>query len=428
MVDIQNKIKIESADSKEGPKEEDKSGRQTSQKQATQEKVVIDEAVKKKAGKANSAPVIQPLKDEHMPKDYSISLANYKLGGTDRFLADSGEAPEHSMRGFEPRFRNWIDYIVRITHKIWEEKDIGYIYDTYSHDCSVYDDYGLKYGRDQIVADTLHTTNAFPDIRLVADEIVWAGNDEVGFRSSHRVMILGHNTGYSNYGPPTGKKIKVWCTANCVALDNEIFLEHVLYNNSSMVSQLGFNLKETAIRMAEQKVGMSPADYMASEPSRLKGQAKPTLLTMPNTDGDLDINDFINATYHNLWNRRMLSTIDQAYNKNFSFNGPTDRAFVGTGRYQAFVLSMLAMFPDLAMDIDEVYWMGNAEEGYLTSVRWSASGTHRGNGVYGEPTNREVKIWGITQHKIFDGRIVEEWMLFNELDLLMQLFGSGKTY
>ena len=69
--------------------------------------------------------------------------------------------------------------------------------------------------------------------------------------------------------------------------------------------------------------------------------------------------------------------------------------------------------------------MGNDKDGYLTSERWSAMGTHSGAGIYGAPTNRPVQIWGITQHEIVDGRIVKEWMLFNELDLMMQIAAAG---
>jgi predicted ester cyclase len=65
--------------------------------------------------------------------------------------------------------------------------------------------------------------------------------------------------------------------------------------------------------------------------------------------------------------------------------------------------------------------MGNDKQGYLTSERWSAEGTHLGRGLYGEPTGARVQIWGITQHRVRNGRIVAEWMLFNELDLMMQI-------
>ena len=65
--------------------------------------------------------------------------------------------------------------------------------------------------------------------------------------------------------------------------------------------------------------------------------------------------------------------------------------------------------------------MGNEAEGYLASERWSATGTHQGGGLYGQPTGRRVQIWGITQQRIVGGKITHEWMLFNELDLMMQI-------
>ncbi|MEM9443561.1 MAG: hypothetical protein AAGA73_24225, partial [Pseudomonadota bacterium] len=186
-----------------------------------------------------------------MPQDFTISLEAYRRGGTKEFL---DQAPDHvasqPMRGFEPGYKNIIDYIVRITHRIWEEKDIGYIYDTYSHDCRVWDDVGLQYGRDKIVADTVHTNNAIPDVRLVADEIIWGGNEDVSFHTSHRTMILGTNTGFSRFGPPTGKPLRLLCVANCIARDNEIYDEHVAYDTAALVQQMGLDIVETAKRVA----------------------------------------------------------------------------------------------------------------------------------------------------------------------------------
>ena len=173
-----------------------------------------------------------------MPRDFSISLA--AKGGTDALLRKPGGERVQSMRGFEATYTDIIDYIVRITHRIWEEKDIGYIYDTYSLKSHVYDDYGLQYGSEKIVADTAHTINAFPDIRLYADEIIWAGNDEIGFHTSHRTVIQGHNSGFSRYGPPTGKRVFLWCIANCVSLENRIFAEWVIYDTANLIRQLGF--------------------------------------------------------------------------------------------------------------------------------------------------------------------------------------------
>ena len=58
-------------------------------------------------------------------------------------LRFQGRMPiKQSLRGFEEQYQDIVDYIVRITHRIWEEADMGYIYDTYSSKVSVHTAYG----------------------------------------------------------------------------------------------------------------------------------------------------------------------------------------------------------------------------------------------------------------------------------------------
>ncbi len=353
-----------------------------------------------------------------MPRDHAISLG--AKGGADTLLRNPGTQRQQPMRGFEATYVDIIDYIVRITHRIWEEKDIGYIYDTYRHNSHVYDDFGLQYGRDKIVADTVHTINAFPDIRLFADEIIWAGDEHVGFHTSHRTLISGHNTGFSQYGPPTGVKVSLWCIANCVALENEIFAEWVIYDTASLIHQLGFDLRKLARKLGNRQTRTNLDDARFGEPERLAGQDKPRYLDAP--AGSFDVEEFVRRTFHNIWNRRSLREVRCAYDQNLLFRGSTGRVLYGRGDYQSFVLSMLAMFPDAMLQVDDIYWMGNDADGYKVSARWSLQGTHRGNGIYGAPSGKRVTMWGITQQEIHQGRVQKEWMLFNEFAVMQQIY------
>ena len=369
----------------------------------------------------------EPIAIEHgagiMPADYAISLA--AKGGSDALLRNPGKERVQSMRGFDETYVDIIDYIVRITHRIWEEKDIGYITDTYRHNSHVYDDYGLQYGSEKIVADTAHTINAFPDIRLCADEIIWAGNDEVGFHTSHRTVIMGHNSGYSRYGPPTGKKVELWCIANCVSLENEIFAEWVVYDTASLIRQLGFDLPQMARALGNELADSGVDDPRFGEGQGLPGQAKPDYRQAPPVStgaGGFDVEEFTRRTWHNIWNRRSLKEVTRAYNLSLSFRGSSGRVFYGRGEYQSFILSLMAMFPDLMLQIDDIYWMGNDDDGYLVSVRWNLVGTHRGRGIYGAPSGRRINMWGITQQEIRDGVIHKEWMLFNEFAVMQQIY------
>ena len=366
-----------------------------------------------------------PLGDGHMPDNYAISLESYRRGGTKEFL---DKAPEHlvsqSMHGFETEYRNIVDYIVRITHRIWEEKDVGYIYDTYSHDCRVWDDIGLQYGRDKIVADTVHTLNAVPDIRLVADEVIWAGDERVSFHTSHRVVILGTNTGFSRFGPPSNRSLRLLCIANCVVRDNEIYDEHVAYDTAALIQQMGLNVGETARRLATSGQNEPFAsNFAASEPARLGGQAFPRRPSIPDVvDGN--VREFVHAAFQSVWNRRDFSAMDRIYAPGIVFEGSSGRVYRGVGQVRSHVMSMIAMFPNLAVSVDDVYWMGNARDGYLVAVRWGGIGAHRGNGPYGDPTGREAHVWGISQWLVKDDRIQKEWTAFNEFGILMQILGD----
>ncbi|MCY4466313.1 MAG: ester cyclase [Chloroflexi bacterium] len=353
-----------------------------------------------------------------MPRDYAISLA--AKGGGDTLLRNPGTQRQQPMRGFEATYVDIIDYIVRITHRIWEEKDIGYIYDTYRHNSRVYDDFGLQYGSEKIVADTMHTINAFPDIRLFADEIIWAGDENVGFHTSHRTLIKGNNTGYSRFGPPTGRQVELWCIANCVSMENEIFAEWVIYDTANLVYQLGFDLREMARKLGNLQAQDGMDDPRFGEPERLGGQNKPRYLDAP--AGGFDVEEFLRRSFHNIWNRRSLREVRCAYDQSLLFRGSTGRVLYGRGEYQAFLLSMLAMFPDAMLQIDDIYWMGNDDDGYKASVRWSMQGTHRGNGIYGAPSGKRVSMWGITQQEIYQGRVHKEWMLFNEFAVMQQIY------
>lgn len=364
----------------------------------------------------------QPLARRHMPTDYTISLASYTGRGTpDEKRIPDDFGPRQPMRGFEETYRNIIDYIVRITYRIWEDREVEYIAATYADDSHVYDDYGLQAGSGKIIEDTRHTTGAFSNIALVADEIVWAGDDEVGFHTSHRTLIRGTNDGDGKYGPATNRDVDVLVIANCVSLENRIFLEHVCYNTSGLLLQLGLDPEETAARLAAAE---KPAGWPRDEKTwrGLIGAARPALpLSVGEPIAGFDVDRFVRTGIDAAWNRRDSAAHAAWCTPDFVCRGPSNRVLSGTPAYAGFVDSLIGAFPDLEVQVDEVYWMGNEREGYLSAARWSAAGSHRGAGRYGPPTGAPVQIWGITQHEITGGRIAREWLLFNELDLMMQI-------
>jgi hypothetical protein len=134
-----------------------------------------------------------------------------------------------------------------------------------------------------------------------------------------------------------------------------------------------------------------------------------------------DPDRFCRQLHEALWNRRDMSVLNSAFQPGFTFQGTTNRAFQGAADYAGMMGALFEAIPDLHQQVDEVYWMGNDQDGYLTSERWSAEGNHQGGGLYGAPSGALLQMWGITQRKILAGQVVAEWTLFNELDLMMQI-------
>ncbi len=367
------------------------------------------------AGRAqrNSSGSVQ----REMPTDFSIA---FEIGnGSTKPGVERGPR-KHSMRGFEDTYVDIVDYIIRITHRIWEDQDIGYIYDTYSPSCRVYDDGGPRQGIEPMVAGTIQRISAFPDMRHYADEVIWAGNDEQGFVTSHRALNIGHHTGNWRWGPATGRKVNSWVIANCVVADNEIHEEWVLYNLAAQLQQLGIDVVAAARAHGNAGLLEPVAPVEMTEVQRLVGGQKP--YPYPAKEGDgFDVDHFVRQLFHDTYNRRDLSAIDRAYAPNVRWYGTTNRIGYGRSEVRAMARSLLSTFPDLGLYVDEVYWMGNDDEGYRVSVRWNATGTHRGWSLYGEPTGRRVHIWGLQQLYVQRGRIVEDWMLFNEFEVIAQL-------
>jgi len=335
----------------------------------------------------------------------------------------SAEIIEQSMRGFDDDYANIVDYIVQCTYKIWEQRQVGLIYTHYLNNAQIHTPSGDIYGSDQVVANTIQTLDLFPDRRLFADDVIWEGNDVDGFYTSHRITSTAHHRGYGIYGPPTGKKLRYRVIADCIVLENRIQEEWLVRDDLSIIRQIGLDEHEFAAKLVDLNPDRFESVDIHTPIERGKGQQPPDELPPIETKG-FNIEDFVKRTWHDVWNRRMFSKIFEAYTQTHQCHSATERELYGHDDLLQFVVNWLACFPDGAMSFDHFCALGSEETGYRTALRWTFTGTHRGQGIYGTPTGKPVKIMGITHQLVQNGKFVEEWTVFDELNLLCQLFVS----
>ena len=336
-------------------------------------------------------------------------------------LMNPGTETRQSMKGFDVDYVDIVDYIVRSTHKIWEERGMGQIYSHYGHNIAIHTTDGTTYGRDKVIADSIKTLNAFPDIRLYADDVIWSGNDEDGFHSSHRISWLGRNTGHSIYGPPTGKRVQRYGVAHCLVKENRVVEEWICRDELALVLQLGYDPHELARTMAYAAADQGitpPVPNMPGEPERLRGQLQPADPPQPVDENDVE--GFVRRSFHEIWNWRLFNKIRDYYAENYLAWVPPYRKLYGRNDYMAWIVARLSAFSDLALQIDHICWLGDMEHGRV-ATRWIMHGTHDGPGWYGTPSGKRTFLMGITHQEIRNGKFAQEWTCFDEFALLKQI-------
>lgn len=75
-----------------------------------------------------------------------------------------------------------------------------------------------------------------------------------------------------------------------------------------------------------------------------------------------------------------------------------------------------AAFPDLKQTIDDVF--ANEEK---AAVRYTMTGTHRGDLMGLAPTGKQIKIAGTMTFRIVGGKVVESSCLMDEMALMQQI-------
>jgi hypothetical protein len=58
------------------------------------------------------------------------------------------------------------------------------------------------------------------------------------------------------------------------------------------------------------------------------------------------------------------------------------------------------------------------------ALRWSLAGSHKGTGVWGEPSGRELWLLAVSHYRLRGGVVIEDATVFDELSVLRQIAGG----
>lgn len=317
------------------------------------------------------------------------------------------------MKPFSNQFKNLPDYIIGITREIWEERGIATLHHYYAKDIPMRFPSGLVQGNARVIDGTLATLAEFPDRQLLAEDVIWSGNADDGFLSSHRIVSTGTHTGFGAFGAPTGKRFTVRTIADCAAKDDVINDEWLIRDVGGIARQLGWD----------------PSAYARYQ---IDGEGGPENCARPfHPDHDIE-GPYKGHGNDNEWGERLGIILNRIMEKDFAvFRAEYDRAVLTehwgarSGWSYDFVESdwmrLRSSFPTATFTID--HQMGRSDPGTpnRAAVRWSLTGKHEGPGFFGKPTGAQVHVMGMTHAEWGEWGLRREFTLIDEVAIWKQI-------
>lgn len=318
-----------------------------------------------------------------------------------------------AIDGFDKKFRDFPDYIIKITKEIWEDRGISTLHHYYSDDIIVRSPASVVTGNRGVIAATMATLAEFPDRTLLGEDVIWSGNNDTGLHSSHRILSQATHSRDGVYGAATGKKLQYRIIADCVAKNNQIYDEWLIRDQTAIVRQLGWNAK----------------DYAADLIAREGGPDKAVKPLTPETDikGPYQQRGNDNRTgerYANILRGMMsadMAVIPREYDRAVECWYPGGEAAYGQGAADNFWMSLRAALPDATFSIDHQVGMEERGQPPRAAIRWSLHGKHSGWGFLGQPTGKDVYVLGISHAEFGPRGLRREFTLYDETALWKQI-------
>ncbi len=322
------------------------------------------------------------------------------------------------MKGFDPKFRDFPDYIVGITKEIWEDRGIATLHDYYGEDIVVRSPGSVVLGNQNVIGATMATLAEFPDRQLLGEDVIWSGTPEQGMLSSHRILSTATHLSEGVYGKPKGTRLQYRILADCHAKDNKIDDEWLIRDQGAIVRQLGWDPKDYAVDLIAREGGpekcvrpLTPSNdvegpYKGKGDDNVWGQRHADLLTrMMNAD---------------------MGAVERDYDRAVQSEYPGGVTGHGWDPVDRFWMSLRAAMPNATFTIHHQIGRDDPNMPPRSALRWSLHGTHDGWGTFGAPTGAELYVLGISHvewGELIGGdiRVRREWTLFDETAVWKQV-------
>ena len=317
------------------------------------------------------------------------------------------------MQGFDPKFVDLPDYILKITKEIWEDRGLATLNDYYGDDLPMRFASGIVHGKNAVITGTMATLAEFPDRQLLGEDVIWSGNDQDGYLSSHRLVTMGTHTGHGFFGKPTGKRFTARAIADCYCINNQITDEWLIRDSSAILLDLGKDPKKFARKLIAREGGPEnctrPFTPQIDRTGPYKGRGN-------DNERGAQLADMLQKIM-----AADFAHIPKAYDRAVEVNHPGKRGGWGWPAADAAWLQLRSAFPSATFSIDHQIGREDSGQPPRAAIRWSLNGRHDGYGTFGKPSGAPVHIMGFTHAEWGPYGLKREFTLFDDVSIWKQI-------
>jgi hypothetical protein len=324
------------------------------------------------------------------------------------------------LDGFEPVYRDIVDYIVRCTHRIWEEKNVGLCRTHYSDDCVMHTMAGPSFGKEIVTQNTIGSLSAYADRIVLAEDVIWSEDAPGVYYSSHRISSRATHFGDEPLiGPATMRGSGVATIADCKVIANLIVEEWLVRDNSTALWQVG----------ADPRTIAAAAATTDKEGDRARHAWRSEAIAATRTGKDVEIEDNHPAAPLAAMLRSAL--VDDLYGDAAAHlspcvevRWPSRRRGFGRGFWIGCLVQLGNALHDRAFRCEHVAARPLPNGDVAVALRWSLAGIHNGTGVWGEPSGRELWLLAVSHYRVRGELVIEDSTVFDEVSVLRQVAGG----